>query len=337
MDRIFQVLNTYRSHLLHLENVVGVGVGCKIVGGECTNTKAICVLVTKKQPVDELRQVMVVPKRLGDQATDVIEIGEVRLLSRTERERPARPGMSIGHYAITAGTFGCVVRDNRLGTHLILSNNHVLANMTNGRDGRAQVGDEIYQPGRHDGGTSSDVIARLLRWVPIHREIVTPSCAIAKSCETAANALIQLVKPAYQVYLVKRMQRDNLVDAAVAQPVSTDVVSQHIIDIGVPRGTAVPSLGMKLQKSGRTSGYSTGNVMVIGATIRVLMGDIGFASFSEQIVTSPMAEPGDSGSLMLDESTRAVGLLSAGSDKATIAGTIRNVESLLGVSMLTAH
>ncbi len=43
--------------------------------------------------------------------TDVVEIGEVRLLTRTGRVRPAPPGVSIGHPKITAGTFGALVKD----------------------------------------------------------------------------------------------------------------------------------------------------------------------------------------------------------------------------------
>jgi hypothetical protein len=44
-----------------------------------------------------------------------------------QRMRPAQGGVSIGHYKITAGTLGCLVRDGKGGTY-ILSNNHVLAN-----------------------------------------------------------------------------------------------------------------------------------------------------------------------------------------------------------------
>jgi hypothetical protein len=51
------------------------------------------------------------------------------------KTRHALPGFSIGHHAIIAGTFGCVMRDIRRsdpqrgeGDYLILSNNHVLAN-----------------------------------------------------------------------------------------------------------------------------------------------------------------------------------------------------------------
>src|SRR5437773_10541984 len=75
--------------------------------------------------------------------------------------RPALGGISIGHYAITAGTLACLVRD--AGETFILSNNHVLAN-----ENRGAEGDPILQPGRFDGGkTDRDVIARLDTFVAV--------------------------------------------------------------------------------------------------------------------------------------------------------------------------
>ncbi len=121
----------------------------------------------------------VIPKRIGRCCTDVIEVGEMRFLGRTERVRPAQPGVSIGHYKVTAGTFGAVVRDRKTGELFILSNNHVLANATDGRDGRARIGDPIYQPGSYDGGTRDDVIARQERFVPIYRSSREVDCRVA--------------------------------------------------------------------------------------------------------------------------------------------------------------
>ena len=74
------------------------------------------------------------------------------------------PGISIGHYSITAGTFGAVVRDAATNARLILSNNHVLANSNSG-----SKGDTILQPGRYDGGKDpQDRIAELERFVTIN-------------------------------------------------------------------------------------------------------------------------------------------------------------------------
>jgi hypothetical protein len=70
------------------------------------------------------------------------------------RTRPLRPGLSVGHAAVTAGTLGGFVR---LGGRLaILSNNHVLAAGDVG-----EVGDAVRQPGPADGGVAADRVATL--------------------------------------------------------------------------------------------------------------------------------------------------------------------------------
>ena len=94
--------------------------------------------------------------------TDVIETGPIfALQDPTEKMRPARPGISIGHYQITAGTLGCLVQ--RDGQVYILSNNHVLAKVNS-----LALGTSILQPSIPDGGRKGeDEVAELLRVVPI--------------------------------------------------------------------------------------------------------------------------------------------------------------------------
>src|SRR5439155_20023051 len=75
--------------------------------------------------------------------------------------RPAMGGISIGHYAITAGTLACLVR--AAGETFSLSNNHVLA-----KENRGAGGDPILQPGRfHGAETDRDVIGRLDTFVAV--------------------------------------------------------------------------------------------------------------------------------------------------------------------------
>jgi len=50
-------------------------------------------------------------------------------------------------------------------------------------------------------------------------------------------------------------------------------------------------------------------------------------------LTGPMSSPGDSGSLVLNGQNQAVGLLFAGSDRATVCNRIQNVLGLLGVAL----
>jgi hypothetical protein len=325
MDNVVKALRYSAPRLMSLPNVVGVGKGTKYVGGKSTGQQVVTVMVKKKLPKNELQSHQVVPKSVGHIDTDVIEVGEVVSLERTQRVRPARPGLSIGHYKVSAGTFGAVVYDISTEEPLILSNNHVIANSSNGKDGRAKAGDPIYQPGRHDGGTDKDIIARLYRFVPINLELSSPDCHIAASVERMLNRIIWKFRRNYQVKLYATKSQGNLVDAAVAKPVSKSIISADIIGLGVPQGIAEAQVGQRVVKSGRTSGTNWGDVRVVQSTVKVSMGDIGEAVFTDQIVTTKIAQPGDSGSIVLNDRKEAIGLLSAGSDSVSICGRIKNV------------
>lgn len=315
--------------LLQYPNVIGFGTGFKYVGGEKTDQICVSVLVSKKLPGVALRPEDIIPSRIGlsgMRVTDVVEVGVIRALKeRTDRWRPAPPGVSIGHYAITAGTFGCVVRKD--GERFILSNNHVLANQNN-----AQIGDEIYQPGAYDGGT--ELIARLEDFVPIEfGGGVIPPCPFANGVANAANWMAQAVGSSVRLRPYRDAQQaDNLVDAAIARPLSDNLIVDEILEIGEPTGSAEVSLGESVKKSGRTTGLTEGTVAVIDATVQVQYSGA-IATFEEQIITTNMSEPGDSGSVLVNQSHEAVGLLFAGSDQSTIHSPFYHVMDLLGVTV----
>lgn len=334
MDRIRRILRKHQVKLMKMENVIGLGFGYKIVQGELTNKPALMVLVKKKMPEEELRSRHKIPRILDNTPTDVIEVGEVKLLdTRVEKARPARPGMSIGHYKVTAGTFGALVKDERSGEPLILSNNHVLANATDGYDGKSQIGDAILQPGAHDGGTSSDVIAHLERFIPITKDTTVSRCPIARRVEKGLNGVLHIFKPDYQINLMKKVPGKNLIDAAVARPIKPEYVAADIVGLGKITGISEPRIGSSLKKSGRTSGLSSSKIKALGVTLKVMLGPSDEATFHDQILTGPMAQPGDSGSIVVDGDLKAVGLLFAGSDEATIINPITTVMKLLKITL----
>jgi len=294
------------ARLLRTRNVVGVGIAKKVVGGRPTDEPCIVVLVERKVPKSGLRRRDLIPEIIGTMKTDVVETGEIRALqSRTGRVRPAPGGVSIGHYRITAGTLGVVVR--RAGVRLILSNNHVLANSNS-----AGVGDAILQPGPYDGGTSNDRIATLEEFVPI----------VFDSFWDWLLSLFGISRPVR-----------NVVDAAVGRPLADAVVSDEILEIGTASGTAPPAIGTRVRKSGRTSGLTEGEVTAISVTVRVSYGGLRVARFRDQVVAGPMSQGGDSGSLVVDAGNRAVGLLFAGSANTTIFNPISHVQALLRIEV----
>jgi hypothetical protein len=112
-------------------------------------------------------------------------------------------------------------------------------------------------------------------------------------------------------------------DAALARPIVDGFVIDEILEIGVVEGITESTLGMRVRKYGRTTEYTEGNVVVMGATINVNYGEQGTAQFQNQVVTTPMSAGGDSGSLVLAaDSLLAVGLLFAGSDQTMIYSPI---------------
>lgn len=304
MERQKQILQKHVDKLLNLPNVVGVGIGYKVKDGETLDEHAIVALVTKKVSKFYLNEASTIPAELDEIRTDVVEVGEVSLLENTGKMRPAQPGISIGHYKITAGTFGAVVYDKNTKEPLIISNNHVLANVTNGKDGNSAIGDPIYQPGPYDGGTAQDTIAHLHRFVPITYYKTLPLSPVK-----------------------------NKVDTAVAKPISKDLINPEILEIGKVNGTIEAAVGMAVKKNGRTTGFTQGTIQTLHATIKVNMGNNRIAVFEDQIVTGPISAGGDSGSLVLNENNQAVGLLFAGSTETTILCPIANVLSALNVTL----
>jgi hypothetical protein len=213
---------------------------------------------------------------------------------RANFPRPVPIGVSTGHTGVTAGTLGARVTDGD--KVFALSNNHVYAN-----NNEARPGDPLLQPGVADGGRNpTDVVATLHDFQEI------AFCSNRFQCPL------------------------NQIDAAIALT-STDDVGFATPDdgYGSPRDTPVEAmLGAKVQKYGRTTGYTHGTVTGINAVIDVSYRG-GTARFEDQILISGngFSAGGDSGSLIVSEGflaadRRPVGLLFAGSPTSTIANPI---------------
>lgn len=301
LAKIQEVKESNEESLLGFVNVVGLGIGYKTVKGKATDETCISIYVQKKVAVKDLKSCDQIPKKLDDIKTDVIEVGRIETQAFTSRVRPAKPGYSLGHGRVTAGTFGCLVRKACFPRRIfMLSNNHVLANSN-----AARIGDPILQPGRADGGSlPKDAIARLSRFIRIR---------------------------------FNDPEAYNLVDAAIAKPIDRRNVIASIAGIGIPKGTVEATLGMAVIKSGRTTETTVGKVIGVDVTVAVGFGSPGVAYFRNQILTTNMSQGGDSGSLLLSEKTsEATGLLFAGSSRVTVHNNISNVLIALGVEIITS-
>jgi hypothetical protein len=316
------------DQLMRLRNVVGVGVGYKMIAGEQTGDLSIAVSVTEKVPANHLPVSDVVPLEVEGVQTDVVRTGPIHAIDVNRRGamRPARPGVSIGHYLITAGTLGCLVR--REGVTYILSNNHVLAKVNEG-----QPGDPILQPGPADGGTPSHKLAELADYVPLR--FPEPAPEPPSGCAALPATLLGLLTGQSPEPQQPPPPPPNQVDAALALPLDPAMVHPSIIEIGIPTGVAEPSLGARVQKSGRTTGLTEGTIRQLDVTADVIYGNQKLR-FINQVITSPLSRPGDSGSAMLDGQNRVVGLMFGGSDYVTLFTPIAYVMAALNIEVVTA-
>ncbi|MBW4437876.1 MAG: S1 family peptidase [Pleurocapsa minor GSE-CHR-MK-17-07R] len=168
----FEAQRLHERELLAKRGVVGVGIGHKETNGVYSDDLAVVVLVDRKRPLAAIHDEDLIPRDLEGMRTDVIEVGDLKanLVNQPTkppqqgRFRPVIPsGVSVGHYKVTAGTLGTLVKDKVTGELLVLSNNHVLANCND-----AQVGDAVLQPAAMDGGISpADVVAKLTRYIQL--------------------------------------------------------------------------------------------------------------------------------------------------------------------------
>ncbi|MFZ2061032.1 MAG: hypothetical protein WAU82_08465 [Candidatus Binatus sp.] len=239
---------------------------------------------------------------------------------QTAQTRPIELGVSGGNInsllransgklsGCYSGTLGSLVED-ATDTQYILSNNHVLADQNT-----AKPGDLIVQPG-----------------------LVDVECLKAPSNAVATfSGMVRL----------KFNGSRNYVDAAIAAVNPGDVSPEIAFIGGISSSPATATIGMAVQKMGRTTCLTFGAVAQLDAHLRVNYSDTKRpkpAKFVDQIVVSGSLETpqfsaaGDSGSLIVtdDDCPQPVALLFAGSASGlTIANPISTVLSALNVSMV---
>src|ERR1035438_7302204 len=289
-------------------NLVGVGIGEKIVDGRRTGVMCVKLLVRAKFHDEYIDKKHMLPKSIDGIPVDVEEMGPFRRLAAPAattpnprgRVRPAQPGCSVGFddsTGLKAGTFGALVQDAN-GIY-ILSNNHVLAD-----EGQLPLNAPIYQPAFLDGGTpKTDQIARLTHFEPL-----TPDLA-------------------------------NQVDCAVAAVLNPADASNAILQIGPPRGAGEPKFCTIVHKFGRSTRYTVGHIDGVEFDTPVTLETGTYAFIGQILVTSlddrPFADSGDSGALILERDTNvAVGLLFAGESGTGLANRISVVLNKLKVKLV---
>lgn len=326
----FRTLSIAAAALSAGQNLHAVGVGRKLVEGSLTEQPCVRFYVTQKLPESVLAADDVLPKAVDGIVTDVIEALPAFVFpngdlppgvpmtaatactdNRRGRQRPVIAGTSAANFRVTAGTISCFCRSTDQqdvpGSTFVLSNNHVFADVN-----RASVGDGLSQPGPADGGTTADSFALLHRFVSI---------------QLGGHA-------------------GNRVDAAIGRVLSDIPTDSQICTIGHLSGVAEAQENMTVCKHGRTTGYTEG--LVFDSSVDALVGmdhnDASIVALFQNQLRINVASPftafglgGDSGSLVLDKTTRqAVGLYNAGPPGGDygLANRIQDVVSELRIELL---
>lgn len=328
------------------KNVVSVGIGKKITKGKDTGEYAIVVGVRYKVPLDQLAEEDIIPTDVEEVKTDVVAVGTISInppikaqgLERVSRVRPAKPGYSIGNVDISAGTLGCLVyRGNET---FLLSNAHVF---TPDATEPVAASKQIVQPGPYDGGSVPDDLVGLLEeYVQVKPIFSLSDCPLSKSVTRTLTNTARKFRRQSRFFAFAESEDTNLVDAAIAHP--TAEVSDEIEGLGHIAGPDVFALlGKDVQKSGRTTGVTSGKISQIDVSINVSYGFDWIipkiAAFEQQIlIESPnqFSQGGDSGSVIFAPNSQVCGLLFAGNEggTTTIANQIDNVLSALNCTLL---
>ncbi len=198
-------------------------------------------------------------------------------VGETGRARPLRPGVSIAHVDVTAGTLGAFVLVG--GVLHALSNYHVLAGSPT-----ARTGDLILQPGPADGGRApADRVGTLASVV-----------ALAPGRTATVDAALALLD-------------DSDVDATY--PVGAVTATARALG-----GESVGKIGRTTSvTAGRVTAIELDDVVVgYGDELGNLRFDDQIEV--EGVGTGPFSRGGDSGSLVYREDGVALGLLFAGSE-----------------------
>lgn len=323
LSEIRPIKQAREADLLKRPGVTGVDIGYKYVGGEKTDVRAIRVYVAEKKDPKDVPKDDMIPKTMKGVKTDVIQrkfvlhplrlrVADLELKADTGTYDPLKGGISIGPcrsvwleppdvpsagWYIFVGTLGAIVTDNASGDPMLLSNFHVMC-----VDDGWSVGDTMAQPSRLDGG----------------------------SC------------PADVVGALQRASLGGQVDCAVASHTARGYACE-IVEIGEVTGTATATPDMAVRKRGRTTGLTYGTVDTVDLTVPIDYGDgLGEVTLTRQIgievdpaQSAQFGDNGDSGSVVVNDEGKVVGLHFAGNEDGTygVANPIQAVLDALNVSI----
>ncbi len=306
------------------KNVVGYSkkLRRRIRDGREVEEEVIRIYVSKKVDAAFLDLKDLIPGEIDGIPTDVVEIGEIKALNlhplaHVTRVRPLVAGVSVGNWAITAGTLGWFFK-GASGREMLGSNAHVFAENAL-RSSSEEM--RIVQPGRADQSRVPEDIVGSYYW---HQPLAGSECVLSQAVAGLMNGVSSLLgrRTRFELFLAERAK----IDFAVAEPTvdydlkiykaegcegfvglgfaGSDQASffckaEYIRAVGwTPIDKVIEAVGVgdEIHKIGRTTEYTSGQVVDDSAYGRVSYGGVNFVEFDDVILTEAMLEGGDSGS-----------------------------------------
>lgn len=305
------------------KNVIGYSkkLRKRIKDGREVDEEVVRIYVSKKVDPSALDVKDLIPREIDGIPTDVVEIGEIKALNlhplaHVTRVRPLVAGVSIGNWAITAGTLGWFFKNGN-GREMLGSNAHVFA------DDPFKISSfekRIVQPGRYDEGKIPDDVVGRYHW---HQPLEGSGCSLSNAIADFLNGVSSLFgrKTRFELTLTEKAK----IDFAVAEPTvdyeidlytaeecegfiglgfagsnqaSFFCKAEHIRAVGwtpIDKSIELVTVGETVHKIGRTTEYTSGQVIDDSTFGRVSYGGLNYVEFDDVILTTPMLEGGDSG------------------------------------------
>ncbi len=311
-------LATAKSLLLSKKNVIDVAIGYKEREGTYVEVMCFVVFVEEKKAMSDIAPEDIIPAEIEGIPTDVSTVPvEDELCGpkdgvNTDIERPLVGGVQISNGPDGQGTLGCFANMVEDGSLVLLSNHHVLYG------DYKDTGDDIYQPDKTCCCCCTcDMIARNVAGkrptIGGPPEFVDAAIAKITVDNISEQVLIRNMVKGLGVYqnlgaANETLTNDDALIKGVAPMTQTwDTEGDPVMSPVVP--------GNRVRKVGRTTGRTIGEVILVGAPVDVNAGNDKVRKYVNQIrvksadADKPFAIPGDSGSVLIDDQNRIVGLL----------------------------
>ena len=316
----------HETDLLKIPGVIGDGVGVDL-----SNPNAASIVVYTANA-----NISGIPETIEGVRTRIEMVGTVTAFSYTGKYRsPIPAGVSVGdNDECAAGSIGAMVTTSGISSspsyeasgsssdvittysqpyststpHFMLSCNHVFAN-----ENLATSSDQMDQPGTYDNHCNTgNGVGALYAWNYI---------------DSAHN----------NYYDVALAQCDPSISGGWSPHMSPNN-SYTPSNYSSSNAAIAPSVNMKVEKVGRTTGLTTGYIAAINVTIKVQYTNF-VATFVDQIeVKGNFIKAGDSGSMMVTDDTHhyPVGLNFAGGGGGSFANRMDHIAQDFGLTMVTS-